>query len=107
MENALVLNCRMVLRFILTLVHGSSIHVIFVYRRKIVEIVGEAFFSVKSDPARPFIVNAEKLNVQVLGTEFNVAAYPEDIQTEVVLLEGKVAMYPDSKSLNGQPYLRV
>ena len=65
-----------------------------------VEIVGEAFFSVKSDPARPFIVNAEKLNVQVLGTEFNVAAYPEDIQTEVVLLEGKVAMYPDSKSLN-------
>ena len=64
-----------------------------------VEIVGEAFFSVTSDPNRPFIVNAEKLNVQVLGTEFNVAAYPEDPLTEVVLVKGKVALYPDSTSV--------
>ena len=65
-----------------------------------VDVVGEAYFKVESDPARPFIVNAENLNVQVLGTEFNVAAYPEDTSTEVVLVEGKVALYARPKSID-------
>ncbi|WP_308991018.1 FecR domain-containing protein [Mariniflexile litorale] len=60
---------------------------------------GEAFFSVAKDIKHPFIVNAENLNVEVLGTEFNVSAYTEDTDTEVVLVEGSVGMYKDSQTI--------
>ncbi len=63
-------------------------------------LVGEAFFDVASDKKHPFIVNAEDLNVEVLGTNFNVSAYPEDAFTDVVLVEGSVGLYTDEKSLN-------
>jgi len=61
---------------------------------------GEAFFEVTTDTVHPFIVNAEKLNVQVLGTEFTVSNYPEDIQTDVVLVEGSVGMYKEGDMFN-------
>ena len=35
---------------------------------------GEAFFDVATDKDHPFIVNAEALNIEVLGTKFNVSA---------------------------------
>lgn len=63
-------------------------------------LIGEAFFDVTSDKKHPFIVNAEDLNVEVLGTEFNVSAYPEDVFTDVVLVEGFVRLYTDEKSLS-------
>lgn len=58
-----------------------------------VYVSGEAYFDVTSDTERPFLVNAEALNIEVLGTEFNVLAYPEDELRDVVLVEGSVAMY--------------
>ena len=58
-------------------------------------VEGEAYFDVNPDSERPFIVNAEALNVEVLGTEFNVLAYPEDGMTDVVLVEGRVGLYAD------------
>jgi len=54
---------------------------------------GEAFFDVAKDKKHPFIVNADDLNVRVLGTHFNVSNYPEDAATDVVLVEGSVGMY--------------
>jgi ferric-dicitrate binding protein FerR (iron transport regulator) len=52
---------------------------------------GEAFFDVvKSE--RPFIVNVDKISIEVLGTRFNLADYPENRDTEVVLVEGSVQM---------------
>lgn len=54
---------------------------------------GEAFFDVAKDKKHPFIVNADNLNVRVLGTHFNVSNYPEDASTDVVLVEGSVGMY--------------
>lgn len=60
---------------------------------------GEAFFSVTKDDKHPFIVNATDLNVEVFGTEFNVSAYPEDINLDVVLVEGSVGMYKDSQTM--------
>jgi hypothetical protein len=54
---------------------------------------GEAFFDVAKDKKHPFIVNADNLNVRVLGTHFNVSNYPEDAATDVVLVEGSVGMY--------------
>lgn len=58
-----------------------------------VYLKGEAFFSVAKDTKHPFIVNSGALNVQVLGTQFNVSSYPEDSETDVVLVEGSVNLY--------------
>ncbi|WP_422082933.1 FecR family protein [Ulvibacterium sp.] len=61
---------------------------------------GEAFLDVAKDSAHPFIVQAENLNVRVLGTRFNVHAYPEDEVAEVVLVEGAVGLHPDNEKYN-------
>ncbi len=56
-------------------------------------ISGEAYLNVAKDSLRPFIVNADNLNIRVLGTKFNVNAYPEDSTVEVVLVGGAVGLY--------------
>lgn len=53
---------------------------------------GEAFFEVAKNEKQPFIVKAGNLDVRVLGTHFNVSAYPADATIETVLLEGSVAV---------------
>ena len=55
-----------------------------------VTIYGEAFFDVKPDASKPFIINAGNAQVKVLGTSFNVKAYPENETVEVVVATGKV-----------------
>ncbi len=61
---------------------------------------GEAFFDVAKDKKHPFVVNADELNVRVLGTHFNVSNYPEDAATDVVLVEGSVGMYKSSEEFD-------
>lgn len=56
-----------------------------------VRLTGEAYFEVAQDNDRPFIVYTDKQRVTVMGTKFNVAAYPE-IVTRTTLAEGKVAV---------------
>ncbi|MDO5971780.1 FecR domain-containing protein [Flavivirga aquimarina] len=53
---------------------------------------GEAFFEVAHDKQHPFKVETEELNVQVLGTKFNLSSYPEDNSTDVVLTNGSVSL---------------
>jgi ferric-dicitrate binding protein FerR (iron transport regulator) len=55
-----------------------------------IELTGEAFLKVVKNENTPFIVNAGAASVKVLGTQFNVKAYPEDEQLEVALTEGSV-----------------
>jgi len=62
----------------------------FVSKNREVEINGEAFFEIAHDAEHPFIVKANRINVEVLGTQFNVKAYEEDDGIEVSLSEGKV-----------------
>lgn len=57
-----------------------------------VKLKGEAYFEVSKDAGHPFKVEAEDVMVQVLGTHFNVEAYPEDTQVKATLLEGSVAV---------------
>lgn len=54
-----------------------------------VNLTGEAYFNVKHDSERPFIVRTGKLNVTVLGTEFNVRSYANEAAT-VTLVKGLV-----------------
>lgn len=53
---------------------------------------GEALFDIASSAAQPFIVHTAAVNVEVLGTLFNVNAYPENAYTETSLFRGKVAV---------------
>ncbi|MCK3685364.1 FecR domain-containing protein [Maribellus sp. YY47] len=55
-----------------------------------VSIEGEAFFDVKPNPEKPFVINAGETQVKVLGTSFNVSAYPGDETVEVIVETGKV-----------------
>lgn len=61
---------------------------------------GEAFFDVTKDKTHPFVVNADELNVRVLGTHFNVSSYPEDDATDVVLVEGSVGLYKANENFD-------
>jgi len=60
-------------------------------------IKGEAYFDVAKDKDHPFIVNANNINVEVLGTEFNMSFYPEDNDISTVLVEGSVKLYESAK----------
>ncbi|PDP45188.1 anti-sigma factor [Tannerella forsythia] len=57
-----------------------------------VVLEGEAYFEVKPDRKRPFIVESGGMQVRVLGTKFNVKAYGDEETVDVVLLSGKVAV---------------
>ncbi|QXP56236.1 FecR family protein [Cellulophaga sp. HaHa_2_95] len=61
---------------------------------------GEAYFDVAENKKNPFIVNAYELNVQVVGTEFNVVAYPENMNTDVILVEGSVGLYESNEEFD-------
>lgn len=56
---------------------------------------GEAYFEVSPDKARPFVIGSGKLTTTVLGTSFNVKAYPNDSAAEVAVLTGRVSVATD------------
>lgn len=57
---------------------------------RIIEMVGEAFFDVTPNTQKPFIIKSGETRVKVLGTSFNVKAYPEDTSIGVTVSTGKV-----------------
>lgn len=59
-------------------------------------LVGEAFFEVKKS-TMPFIIHANTVQIKVLGTAFNVKAYPDDKTTETSLLRGQVEITLDKR----------
>ena len=66
--------------------------------KRLVMLDGEAYFSVKKDTVSPFIVETSQLSVKVLGTRFNVKAYPNDEKITTTLTSGKVEV-----SVRSQP----
>lgn len=62
----------------------------FVDKKREVYLVGEAFFDIEKNDKMPFIVRSSNVEVEVLGTRFNVSAYPEDNSIQTVLVEGSV-----------------
>lgn len=68
-----------------------------------VSLTGEAFFEVVSDPDSPFVVNAAGNKVTVVGTRFDISAYPCDPEVRTVLVEGKVVFSNNNMSVTLKP----
>lgn len=66
-----------------------------------IKLKGEAFFDVKKNEYLPFNVEVDSINIQVLGTAFNVSAYADDPNIKVSLERGKVEvrMHDDNSFL--------
>ena len=62
----------------------------FAGKRRVVALEGEAYFEVSKDSLRRFLVNAGDMEVEALGTAFNVKAYEEDDEVVTTLFEGSV-----------------
>ncbi len=58
---------------------------------------GEAYFEVKHNKNRPFIVSADGVDVKVLGTKFNVRTRKEEQEVITTLLDGWVEVYSSKK----------
>jgi transmembrane sensor len=69
---------------------------IFAGNTREVSIEGEAFFQVKPNKEKPFIIHAGSAQIKVLGTSFNVNAYPANKSLEVVVETGKVRVSDQS-----------
>ena len=67
-----------------------------------VYLKGEAYFEVKSDVNRPFIVQTKTLEVKATGTKFNVLDYDLNPDTEVTLVSGKVFVNKSDNNKNSQ-----
>jgi len=67
-----------------------------------VHLVGEAFFDVAKDAAHPFVIHTKTINIKVLGTTFNIRAYPDEPVTEASLIKGSIEI-----SLRGRPSDRI
>jgi len=77
-----------------TLNHESKLRYpnVFAGKTREVTLVGQAFFEVAHKANKPFKVHTALLNVQVLGTSFDVEAYPEDPVSDVMVVTGKVGV---------------
>ncbi len=82
---------------------GSSLTYDSAYGKSIREVAlsGEAFFDVVKNKEKPFVIHTSKINIKVLGTEFNVRSYPTDKTTEASLIRGSIEVTfkdkPDKK----------
>lgn len=69
-------------------------------KTRVVKLQGEAFFEVEPDPDHPFVVQSGDLTTTVLGTSFNVQAYPDEPQIQVTVATGKVRVEAQGSSHN-------
>ncbi|MBC8152567.1 MAG: FecR domain-containing protein [Bacteroidetes bacterium] len=68
-----------------------------------VTLRGEAFFRVTHNPKQPFVVRLATGSVRVLGTSFNIRAYPGDSIVETSVVTGRVAFVPKPVSPSPRP----
>ncbi|MEQ9287755.1 MAG: FecR domain-containing protein [Cyclobacteriaceae bacterium] len=67
---------------------------------RIVELEGEAYFEIAKDKSRPFVVKTKHVSTNVLGTKFNVMAFPEEETVNVSLIEGSVDVVSHNEAGN-------
>ncbi len=70
-----------------------------------VSLIGEGYFDVAHNAEMPFIVKTHKLNIEVLGTRFDLSAYPNDNIVETILVEGKVKITKPGLLFGNEEYI--
>ena len=65
---------------------------VFTGNKREITLDGEAYFEVTHNEDKPFVVQTNKCNVEVLGTKFNVSAYADEYVTTTTLVEGAVSI---------------
>lgn len=71
----------------------------FLKKEREIYVEGEAFLEVAHNAEKPFFVVTNHVKIRVLGTKFNVSAYPEDTHTSTVLVEGSIQALTGSKKV--------
>lgn len=66
-------------------------------------VEGEVYLDVKKNKAQPFYVNTSRMMINVIGTSFNIMAYPEDTEQSVVLVEGSVEVVTSQEKTRLSP----
>jgi len=84
---------------------GSSLHfpISFTGKERTVELTGEGYFEIAHNVDMPFNVKVNNVNVQVLGTHFDINAYKDEDGVRTTLLEGLVKVNTGSTNLMLQP----
>jgi len=77
-----------------------SFPVRFLGNERRVYLAGEAYFRVKKNAEKPFVVETQKLEVQVTGTTFGVRAYEDESDIRTTLASGSVTVRAEGKSVN-------
>ena len=74
-----------------------------------VTLDGEGYFDVTKNPEKPFIVNTERYDIKVMGTEFNVTAYSGSSVFETSMLKGAVEVFSPAKDtkVSLEPHMRT
>lgn len=84
-----------------SIIYGKDFNI----KKREVFLIGQAFFKVKQDVTKPFVVHSGDLNMEVLGTSFWVKSNVRNNQIEVSVTSGKVSVYSnkvsDNNNLNG------
>jgi len=70
--------------------------------RREVSLTGEAFFDVAKNDQKPFLIHTNRIDIQVLGTSFNVKSYPSENTTEATLIRGSIEV-----SIKDRPSERI
>lgn len=65
----------------------------FTAKQRMVFLDGEAYFEVAKNESKPFVVSSQQMNIEVLGTKFNVSTYNADDFAETVLIQGSVDVW--------------
>jgi ferric-dicitrate binding protein FerR (iron transport regulator) len=72
-------------------------------KERSVELSGEAYFEVQRYPGVPFRVSSLRQDIEVLGTQFNVHAYPDETNIRTTLVDGAVRVTAGGKSVLLKP----
>lgn len=66
-------------------------------KKRTVQLQGEAYFDVAKMKNRPFIIQLDNAEIKVLGTSFNIKAYPDEDSIRITLDEGSIAFHNNLK----------
>lgn len=72
-----------------------------------IQLDGEAFFDVKYDPEKPFVVQCKDVKIKVVGTSFGIKSYENEDNIAIVLNSGKIQLITPKEEIEMEPNDRV